>query len=151
MGHGNLHAQDAGQQTRSSVSKMAARYKAKIDTPHGPRVCFEASAARVGKEPLVARFGGIPLKRQKKACVTDRLMTGPIYPRKELVRRLLAGRCELCGRTDNTEVHHVRQLADLNRPGHQPPHWAQVMAKRRRKSLVVCGDCHDLIHRKAAS
>jgi group II intron reverse transcriptase/maturase len=136
---------------RSSVSKMAARYKAKIDTPHGPRTCFEASVARVDKEPLVARFGGIPLKRQKKAVIADRLMTGPIYPRKELVRRLLADRCELCGQTDNIEVHHVRQLADLNRLGQQPPHWAQVMAKRRRKSLVTCSDCHDLIHGQAVS
>ena len=136
---------------RSSVSKMAARYKAQIDTPHGPRTCFEASVARVGKEPLVARFGGIPLKRQKTAILTDRLMTGPIYPRKELVARLLAGRCELCGQTDNIEVHHVRQLADLNRLGQLPPHWAQVMAKRRRKSLVVCGDCHNLIHGQAVS
>src|SRR5262249_43795476 len=37
---------------RSSVSKMAARYKAKIDTPHGPRTCFEASVARANREPL---------------------------------------------------------------------------------------------------
>ena len=28
---------------RSSVSKMAAKHKAKIVTPHGPRMCFEAS------------------------------------------------------------------------------------------------------------
>jgi hypothetical protein len=137
---------------RSSVSKMAARYKAKIDTPHGPRVCFEVSIARTGKEPLMARFGGIPLKRQKTAVLTDPCMTGPIYPHKELVRRLLTGRCELCGKTDNIEVHHVRQLADLNnRPGQLPPNWVQVMAKRRRKSLVVCGDCRDLIHRQVLS
>jgi hypothetical protein len=34
-------------------------------TPHGPRTCFEAVVER-GKDskPLVARFGGIPLKRQ---------------------------------------------------------------------------------------
>jgi group II intron reverse transcriptase/maturase len=136
---------------RSSVSKTAARYKAKVDTPHGPRVCFEASVARIGKQPLVARFGGIPLKRQKQAVLTDRLVTGPIYPPKELIRRLLAGRCELCGRADNIEVHHVRQLADLHRLGQQPPHWAKVMAKRRRKSLVVCGGCHGPIHGKAVS
>lgn len=131
---------------RSSVSKMAARYKAKIETPHGPRTCFEASVARLGKNPLVARFGGIPLKRQKTAVLTDRLSTGPLYPNKELVRRLQAGRCELCKRTDNIQVHHVRTLADLHRLGQLPPLWAQVMAKRRRKSLVVCGDCHDSIH-----
>nr|WP_222720829.1 hypothetical protein [Actinomadura sp. HBU206391] len=44
------------------------------------------------------------------------------------------------------QVHHVRALADLNRPGQPQPQWAQVMAKIRRKALVVCGDCHGLIH-----
>ena len=130
----------------SSVSKMAARFKAKISTPHGPRTCFEASVAREGRNPLVARFGGIPLKRQKTAVLTDRLSTGHVYPNKELIRRLHAGRCELCKRTDNIQVHHVRALADLNRPGQPQPQWAQVMGKRRRKSLVVCGDCHHRIH-----
>src|SRR5204863_5413711 len=43
----------------STVSKMAARHKAKIETPHGLRTCFEATVAREGKKPLVARFGGI--------------------------------------------------------------------------------------------
>jgi group II intron reverse transcriptase/maturase len=131
----------------STVHKMAARYRAKIDTPHGPRTCFEASLVRLGKKPLVARFGGIPLKRQKTAFLTDRLLTGPIYTKKELIKRLLAGRCELCGQADVIEVHHVRKLADLNRLGQLQPPWAQVMTKRRRKSLVVCDDCHGLIHR----
>jgi group II intron reverse transcriptase/maturase len=131
---------------RSSVSKVAARYKAKIETPHGPRTCFEAKVVRTGKKPLVARFGGIPLKRQKTAVLTDRLSTGPIYPNKELIRRLLRGRCELCGRSDGIEVHHIRNLAQLERLAPLSPHWAQVMTKRRRKSLVICGDCHGLIH-----
>jgi group II intron reverse transcriptase/maturase len=136
---------------RSSVSKMAARHKAKVDTPHGLRTCFEVKVERAGKKPLVARFGGIPLKRQKTAMLTDRPATGPIYPNKELVKRLLAGRCELCGRTDGTQVHHIRNLAQLGRLGQLPPQWAQAMAKRRRKSLVVCGDCHDSIHGKPAT
>jgi hypothetical protein len=131
---------------RASVSKIAARYKAKIDTPHGPRTCFEAKVERIGKKPLVARFGGIPLKRQKRAVVTDRLSTGPIYPNKELIKRLLRGRCELCGQADGIEVHHIRNLAQLQRPGSLPHAWEQAMTKCRRKSLVVCGDCHDLIH-----
>lgn len=133
---------------RSSVSKMAARYKAKIETPQGLRTCFEASVMRANKKPLVARFGGIPLKRQRMAVLTDLLSTGPIYPNKELIRRLLAGRCELCGRTDGMQVHHVRALADLHRPGQSHLPWVQAMVKRRRKSLVVCDDCHDLIHGK---
>jgi hypothetical protein len=131
---------------RSTVSKMAAKHKAKIETPYGRRMCFEATVEREGKKALVARFGGIPLKRQKTAVLTDRLSTGPIYPHKELIRRLRRGRCELCNGTDKIIVHHVRKLADLHRLGQPQPRWAQVMAKRRRKSLVVCEDCHDQIH-----
>jgi hypothetical protein len=47
---------------------------------------------------------------------------------------------------DNIQVHHVRALADLNRSGQPQPEWAQVMSRRRRKSLVVCSGCHDHIH-----
>ena len=136
---------------RSSVTKMAARHKAKIVTPHGPRTRFEAKVERAGSKPLVAWFGGIPLKRQKNAVLIDRRHAGPVYPNRQLVTRLLKGRCELCQRTDNICVHHVRTLADLDRPGQPQPRWAQVMAKIRRKALVVCGDCHDLIHGHPAS
>jgi putative transposase len=44
------------------------------------------------------------------------------------------------------EVHQVRRLADLVKPGRPQPAWAQLMAKRRRKTLVVCRACHDRIH-----
>jgi hypothetical protein len=136
---------------RSSVSKMAARYKAKVQTPHGLRTRFEATVEREGRKPLVAWFGGIPLRRQKSAVLTDRQHTGPVYPNRQLVTRLLKGRCELCGQTDNIAVHHVRALADLTRPGQPQPDWAQAMAKSRRKSLVVCGDCHGRIHGRPAA
>lgn len=83
----------------STVSKMAARHRAKIKTPYGPRTCFEARVEREGRQPLVARFGGIPLKRQKGATINDRAPGRVIYPRKELVTRLLRGRCEMCEQT----------------------------------------------------
>jgi group II intron reverse transcriptase/maturase len=131
---------------RSTVPKMAARYGAVIATPHGPRKCFQASTDRgEGRKPLVARFGGIPLKRQRKAVLTDRQPV-PAHPRKELIRRLLADRCELCGHAGPTEVHQVRKLADLAKPGQPQPGWAELMAKRRRKTLPVCQACHTTIH-----
>jgi group II intron reverse transcriptase/maturase len=136
---------------RSTVSKMAARYKAKVQTPHGLRTRFEATIEREGKKPLVAWFGGIPLKRQKNAVLTDRQHTGPVYPNRQLVTRLLKGRCELCGRTDDIQVHQVRALGNLSRPGQPQPGWAQVMAKIRRKALIACGNCHDLIHGQPAT
>ena len=131
---------------RSSVPTMASRYKTTVDTPYGPRKCLEARVERSGRKPLVARFGGIPLRRQKDAVITDRAPVPGIVRRKELVTRLLADRCEICANTDGITVHHVRALADLNRPGQPQPGWAQQMARRRRKTLVVCRTCHHAIH-----
>jgi group II intron reverse transcriptase/maturase len=130
----------------STVSKMAARFKTTIQTPDGPRTCFQASVERDGRNPLVARFGGIPLRRKKNAVLTDRYPLPVIVGRKELITRLLAGECEMCGQTGTVDVHHVRRLVELDRPGRPQPVWAQLMAKRRRKTLVVCSRCHDTIH-----
>ncbi|MEU7691107.1 reverse transcriptase/maturase family protein [Microbispora hainanensis] len=131
---------------RSSVAKMARRYAATITTPHGPRKCFEARVERSGRKPLVARFGGIPLRRNKDAAITDRVLVPGTIRHKELITRLLANRCEICKADDGISVHHVRRLADLTRPGRPQPAWAELMATRRRKTLVVCRNCHDSIH-----
>jgi hypothetical protein len=136
---------------RSTVSKMAGRFKAKVVTSHGPRVCFQTVVQRAGRKPLVTQFGGIPLKRNKNAVLTDRVPTGPTYPQRELVKRLLNGQCELCRGTDDISVHHVRSLAELAGSGQPQPVWAEVMAKRRRKTLLVCGGCHGLIHAHLAA
>jgi group II intron reverse transcriptase/maturase len=131
---------------RSSVSKMARTFKAAAGTPYGPRKCLEARIERNGRKPLVARFGGIPLRRQNDAVISDRVLVPGVIRHKEVVTRLLADRCELCKDTDGISVHHVRRLADLHRPGRPQPAWAQQMARRRRKTLVVCRSCHDAIH-----
>ena len=131
---------------RSTVSKMAARYKAKIDTIDGPRTCFEASKHREGRKDMVARFGGIILRQNRRAVITDPALGRPLYPRKELVRRLRKRECELCETGTTVAVHQVIGLRELGRPGPDQPAWASLMAKMRRKTLIVCAPCHDLIH-----
>jgi group II intron reverse transcriptase/maturase len=131
---------------RSTVTKMARKYKAVTVTPHGPRTCFEARTERPGRKPLVARFGGIPLKRHKKAILDDRLPVPAPARRKELVTRLLRGRCEWCQQRGPVHAHQVRKLADLGTPGPAQPEWASLMARMRRKTLIVCAACHQLIH-----
>lgn len=129
----------------STVTKMAGKHKTTIATPHGPRRCFEARIERQGRKPLVARFGGIPLRRQRKAVITDY----PAAPRRrgsELLHRLGQRQCELCGQPARVEVHQVRKLADLTTPGYPRPAWAQLMSRIRRKTLIVCPPCHQLIH-----
>lgn len=94
----------------------------------------------------MATFGGIPLRRQKKSILTDRKPVPINVRRKELISRLLAGRCEMCQHTGQVQTHQIRTLADLTKPGQPQPVWAVLMAKRRRKTLVVCLPCHDTIH-----
>ncbi len=133
---------------RSTVGKMARKYRAVITTPAGPRKCLQVVIERDrGRKPLVTRFGGIPLRRVRTAVLTDQRPVMASAKRNELIHRLLAGRCELCEGTAGLEVHHVRKLADLNKPGRrEKPPWMHLMAKRRRKTLVICRRCHEDIH-----
>ena len=130
----------------STVTKIARKYKTRVATDDGPRICFQVTVPRDGREPLVARFGGIPLIRKRTAVLTDQQpsMTSRY---NELIHRLLAGKCEMCEARTGLQVHHVRKLADLDRPGRpgRPP-WVVLMARRKRKTLVVCSACHHDIH-----
>lgn len=101
------------------------------------------------KTPLVAIFGGISFERKPEGMTGvdhthAQLWFAPGGRRSEVVQRLLAGKCELCGR-DNVPLtaHHIRKLADINRPGRRPKaEWERIMAARKRKTLMVCEDCH---------
>jgi hypothetical protein len=67
--------------------------------------------------------------------------------RNELIHRLRAGRCEICESTVCLQVHHIRELADLNQPGRpKKPSWMHFIAMRRRKTLVICRHCQEDIH-----
>lgn len=140
--------QTLAQKLRISVRQVYRRYQTTLQTDHGPCVGLQVTVEREnGKKPLVARWGGISLSRNMQANLND----SPLRicgPRTELVMRLQANICELCGAEEAIEVHHIRALKDLRRKGRaEPPFWKQVMAARQRKTLVTCRHCHDAIHR----
>ncbi len=86
------------------------------------------------------------LKWNKWVTIDDEQQSRIWNGRSELVQRLLAQECELCGNRENIEVHHIRKLADLERKGRKPrPDWMKKMSARRRKTLVVCRSCHQNI------
>ncbi len=133
---------------KSSVMKMVRQYRTSITTPTGTLRCFQAMVERgEGKQPLVARFGGFAIRRRKDAVLVDQRPPTAYTKGAELLRRLQADECELCGSTLRVEVHHVRKLADLKRRGRKEvPDWSRLMAARKRKTLVICRDCHEAIH-----
>jgi hypothetical protein len=130
----------------STVTKMAARHRAKIITGDGPRTCFEARRKRKGKPDLIARFGGITLRQDRRAVITDPAPVPVRVPRKELLSRLRKRECELCEIGTTVTVHQVTGLKQLGKPGPGQPAWAALMARMRRKTLIVCAPCHDWIH-----
>ncbi len=135
---------------RISVKAVFRKHQITVPTPHGTLKVLEVRHERgEGKKPLVAQFGGIELRWRKQIILNDQ--PKEVYGgRSEVVQRLLAEECEMCGSTESCEVHHICKLADLNKPGRRKkPLWIERMAARRRKTLVVCPKCHDEIHRSS--
>ena len=66
--------------------------------------------------------------------------------RSELVQRLNANTCEYCGKTGGyMEVHHIKALKDVQG---KKQLWQQMMCAMRRKTMVLCVDCHNELHRR---
>lgn len=131
---------------RCSVTSIYKKYKVVILGCKMLRVVKE----RPGKGPLIAVFGGFPFERNPEGMTPsafhfETAWFSPGGAHSEVVQRLLVGKCELCGVNNvPTEVHHIRKLADIDRPGRRPKAtWEKIMSARKRKTLVVCRKCHD--------
>ena len=107
-----------------------------IQNPHNP------------DKPLVAQFGNKPIRQNRTLPLPDSL-NHLHHGRNELVRRLLADTCELCGSQEEIQIHHVRKLKDIRhkyKGKAEPPNWVKFMMTRHRKTVVVCLPCHAAIH-----
>jgi group II intron reverse transcriptase/maturase len=134
---------------RTTVSKIYRKYQTDLVVEGKTYKVLQVATPREGKPPLLATWGGIPLVWDSQAPIEDR--PKPKWGnRSELEKRLLAQTCEVCGATRSTErieVHHLRALKDLNKyEGREKPLWVQIMATRRRKTLVLCHTCHVNLH-----
>ena len=68
----------------------------------------------------------------------------PHFKSSEITERLKAEECEYCGKIGGFfEIHHVRKMADI-KDGKEL--WQKLMITRNRKKIVVCIECHDLLH-----
>ena len=125
-----------------SVPKVYEKYGAKLVRQGQEYKGLQVTVSRQDKPPLVATWGGIPLQRDMEAILEER--PPRLYGnRTELVQRLLADFCELCGSAEDVEVHHVRAMRKLHEyPGRPKPEWVKQMIALRRKTLVLCKRCH---------
>ena len=132
---------------QSSVAKMAAKHRAKIETPYGPRTCYRGQGrTRTASSRWSHGSAGYPwcgTRRRSSPTASRDQVTLPAkgagQPAPDAKVRAMRG-------TGQGAVHQVRNLASLGKPGPGQPPWAALMAKKRRKTLVVCHPCHDAIH-----
>lgn len=122
---------------KSSVKKILTKYK----KGGGFKVAYEN---REGKT-LHQTFYNQGFKRKMVAgnttCDTIPQTISITGGRNSLIERLKLQVCELCGATENLEMHHVRKLKDLKGKSD----WEKRMIARRRKTLAVCSKCHSKI------
>ena len=52
----------------------------------------------------------------------------------------------MCDQYGPVAVHQVAALKHLGKNGPGQPAWAELMARMRRKTLIICATCHDHIH-----
>lgn len=90
-----------------------------------------ASTKQLNRETVT--YGSVDLKPS----------TRQLRATSELGQRLSAQTCEWCGtREGPMEVHHVRKLSDLKGKAV----WEIHMIARRRKTMVLCKQCHVDLH-----
>ncbi len=143
------------------VRTLANKYKARVSKIyqkyHSAMVVegttYKTLAVEVPTEQRtrLIYWGAIPLNLVKVGYDTlrDEKPFDLSLDRTDLVQRLQANTCELCGSHENIQVHHVRKLANLKQRWagrKEKPEWVVRMIAIRRKTLVVCHKCHVDIH-----
>ena len=130
--------------TLAAKLNISVRQAARKFRYQGKAVGLGHITERPGRKPLYATFGTHAMRRKPFSPAPDVDTVRQAYcPRTQLIDRLLADKCEICGATTNIEVHHIRAMKDVQ---NNSADWAKLMAAMRRKTLVVCQACHTRIH-----
>ncbi len=124
---------------KSKISKVKAMYK---DGNGGWGIPYETKTGK--KRMYFAKYADCK-GRENPTDIVSNAAVAYGYAINALENRLKAKVCELCGATksEHYEIHHVNKLKNLK--GKQT--WEKVMIAKRRKTLVVCRNCHKEIHR----
>jgi len=122
---------------RNSINKVTAMFS---DRQGSWGVPYETKNGK--KRMYFAKY----MDCKKNRECDDKITTVPtmLMTRNSFETRLKAKVCELCGdeNSNEYEIHHVNKVKNLK--GKEL--WERVMITKKRKTLVVCQDCHHKIH-----
>ena len=124
---------------RNSIGKVLAMFR---DYNGSWGIQYETKGGK--KRMYFAKFQSCKnnhIATDKKAMTTLYFKAGT----NAFENRLKANECELCGSTgEQYEIHHVNKVKNLK----GKEYWEQVMISKKRKTIVLCLDCHKKIHGK---
>jgi len=134
-----------------SVSQIYVRYKGtqQVGTQTYKTLQVEVPTRKATR---IIYWGAVPLNTVHigtEPIGDDRYAHQVWTTRTDLIQRLQADSCEMCGHQGKCEVHHIRKLSNLKqrwRGRPEKPEWVKRMIAMQRKTLVVCKACHDDIH-----
>jgi len=128
-----------GSKHKCNVSKIIQRYK------DGKGWSISYTTRKGERRARIATYQDCENNRECTDTL-PKLTTWHLLSRNTFEARLMAHVCELCGSTDSRhyEVHHIHKVKDLKGKAV----WEQIMIAKRRKTLVVCRECHKRIHGK---
>jgi group II intron reverse transcriptase/maturase len=135
---------------RLSVSKVYQKYKGRRQVAGRTYKTLQVEV-QSQKGTVQVYWGAIPLRVVKpgRLLIADTIPHDLRYERPDVIQRLQANCCEMCGKQTECEVHHVRKLSDLKKrwAGRAAkPKWVKLMIAIQRKTLIVCHECHMTIH-----
>ena len=118
---------------KSSIRKIIREYKDKNTWS----IPYETKTG-------IKRIKPVKIADCKKGVVNDTIYKRTKFNFKSTIRqRLNARTCELCGQTGN-ELYEVHTIKNLNELGNSE--WEKAMKKMKRKTIIVCKECHNIIH-----
>jgi len=128
-----------------SVTHVYEKYGTSLTVQGKTSNGLQVRIAREGKPARVATWGAIPLKRDMQATLEERPPQVESN-RPELVQRLLADFCDLCGSEEDVQVHHERAMRKLHEhEGRPKAQWVKRMIALRRKTVLLCSRCHEAV------
>ena len=128
----------------SMYKTFAAKYKStvvKICKKYKKDKVFTVYYKNNKGKTLMRQFyhDGFKRKKQDYAQCYDKMPERYYFTPTNLVARLKACRCELCGKENvKLDMHHVRKLKNLQ--GKED--WEKHMIARKRKTIALCRSCH---------
>lgn len=137
---------------KSTVRKVIQKYGINVPRKVGTgtvRIVGIRYNTKHGQKTMTYFNDSLKKKNKPEGVCSDNF--GQIFSGGQLMKRMSANRCELCGTvTDDIQIHHVRKLKDIvkkyRKRGKAVPEWVRMMSVIKRKTLAVCHDCHVKIH-----